>query len=101
MSRGGTLRSIKALRTSCMNGTGRPGGTSIVGQAYLRDIHPAGEDSLHGQPAVGILLVPDVDGGVGQSGGVVEDLAAESDGLRLYWRGCRVLSGIRTCTVMY
>jgi hypothetical protein len=51
----------------------------IVGQADLRDVHPAGEDALHRQPAVGALLVPDVDRGVGKRGDVVEDLAAEGE----------------------
>jgi hypothetical protein len=36
------------------------------------------------QPAVGALLVPDVHGGVGQGGDVVEDLAAESS----LWSAC-------------
>src|SRR5215469_5246064 len=38
----------------------------IVGQVDLRWVHPTGEDALHWQLAFGALLVPDVEGGVGQ-----------------------------------
>ena len=63
-----------------MNGIG-PHMCRIVGQVDVRQVHPAGEDALHRQLAFGALLVPDREGGIGQCGDVVADLAAESEGV--------------------